>query len=334
MALRVGIVGAGWIGGWHAARWARLPITVAGFFDPDPDRAQRAANTYGGQVFPSLEHLVQTVDIVHICSPTPFHRAGVLMAADARKHVFCEKPLARTPADAQEMAAACERAGVRLFVGQVLRFFPQYVRAKQMIDAGAIGTPGLIHMVRGAGHPTGPEGRSWFESVEEAGGTIMEGGVHDLDYARWCLGDVDRVFARGITFRKDLSIVGDHTLVVLRFKGGAIGHIEGSWMVTDGRFRQQFEIAGDRGRLEYDSLPPEQLAISLRADRRVPLLPQEPLAPHDDPYYAQLEHFLTCLNAEKDFRVSPQDGVEAVRLSVAALESMRTGRVVQVEEVA
>lgn len=333
MPLRIGMVGAGWIGTWHAQRWRRLPVTMAGFFDPDAHKAQQAAGTYGGRAFASLEDLLSAVDVVNICSPTPYHKEGVLMAAAAGKDIFCEKPLARYPADAQEMVEACERAGVRLFVGQVLRFFRQYARARQLVDEGAIGTPGLIRMVRGAGHPTGPGGRTWFEKVEASGGTIMEGGVHDLDYARWVMGEVDRVFARGITYRDDLPIVGDHVLVVLRFKSGAVGHIEGSWMVTDGRFRQRFLIAGDAGLLEYDSLPPEPLALSLRADRQVPLLPQEPLAPQDDPYYLQLAHFLDCLTGEKEFRVSAQDGVEAVRLSVAALESVRTGRVISVAEV-
>ncbi len=330
--IRVGIVGAGWIGRWHAERWKRLPVTLVGFYDTDADRCLRAAEDFGGKAFAALEDLISAVDIVTVCSPTPFHKEAVLMAAARGKQIFCEKPLARYPADAEAMAEACQKAGVRLFVGQVLRFFRQYVRAKQLLDEGLIGTPGLIRMVRGAGHPTGPQGRTWFESVEQAGGTIMEGGVHDLDYARWCLGDVEQVFARGITYRP-LPFPGDHILVILRFKNGALGHIEGSWMVTDGRFRQSFLIAGDRGLLEYDSLPAEQLAISLREDRRVPLLPQEPLAEHDDPYFAQLEHFLTCLKEDQEFRVSPRDGIEAVRLAVAALQSVRTGQPVRLEEV-
>ena len=271
--------------------------------------------------------------MVQVCTPTIYHKQSVLAVAAQRKHIFCEKPLARSLPDAREMIEACERAGVRLFVGQVLRFFPQYVRAKELIDQGAVGKPGMVRLLRAAGHPATSDRRAWLKSVAETGGCMMEGGVHDLDFARWAMGEVDHVFARGLTFRTDLDFLADHGFATLHFKNGAIGHVEESWMVTDGRFRQQFEISGDQGLLHYDSLPPEQLTISLRAESRPALLPAEPLNPRDEPYYRQLEHFVDCLVHDKEFRVAPQDGLEALRLSLAVLESMGTGKVVQVQDV-
>ncbi len=333
MTLRVGIIGAGWIGQWHAARWRQLPVTLAGFYDVHADTAQQAVSGYGGEVFADVEQLIRAVDVVQVCTPTIYHKQYVLEAAAQRKHIFCEKPLARNLPDAREMIAACARAGVRLFVGQVLRFFPQYVRAKQLIDQGFVGKPGMVRLLRAAGHPFTSERRAWLKSVENTGGCMMEGGVHDLDFARWAIGEVDHVFARGLTFRTDLDFPADHGFAVLRFKSGAIGHIEESWMVTDGRFRQQFEISGDQGLIKYDSLPPEQFSISLRAESRPALLPGEPLSPEDEPYYRQLAHFVDCLLHDKPFLVSPQDGLEAMRLSLAILESMRTGKVVNVQDV-
>jgi UDP-N-acetylglucosamine 3-dehydrogenase len=331
--LRVGIVGAGWIGQWHAQRWLRLPVKLVGFYDVNDQTAQQAADTYGGQVFSGVEQLVRAVDIVQICTPTVYHKEQVLEAAAQRKQIFCEKPLARHLSDAQEIISACEAAGVRLFVGHVLRFFPQYVRARQLIHEGAIGTPGLIRLLRAAAHPATSSARAWFKSVEQTGGCVLEGAIHDLDFARWCLGEADRVFARGLTFREDLDVLGDHALATVRFRSGAIGHVESSWMVTDGRFRQRFEIAGDSGLLQYDSLPAEHLAVSLRATTQAALLPVEPLRTEDEPYYRQLAHYLDCLLHDREFRVSPQDALEALRLSLAVLESMRRGKVVNVEEV-
>jgi UDP-N-acetylglucosamine 3-dehydrogenase len=331
--LRVGIIGAGWIGQWHAERWLQLPVKLVGFYDVNTETAQQAADTYGGQVYSGVEQLVRAVDIVQICTPPAFHKEQVLEAAAQRKHIFCEKPLARYLPDAREMVAACEAAGVRLFVGQVVRFFPQYVRARQLLNEGVIGTPGVIRLLRAAVHPALSGARAWFKSVEQTGGCMLEGGIHDLDFARWCLGEVDRVFARGLTFRDDLDVLGDHALATLRFQSGAIGHVEGSWMVVDGRFRQRFEIAGDKGLLHYDSLPLEHLAVSRRTTGQAALLPVEPLSADDEPYYRQLAHFLDCLLHDRDFRVSPQDGLEALRLSLAVLESLRRGEVVKVEEV-
>jgi predicted dehydrogenase len=121
MRARVGIVGTGLLGSRHADRWSKLPITLAGFFDTDPPKAQPLVDLYGGRVFSSLDDLARNVDIVHISSPTPFHKEGVLAAAAHHKAVFCEKPLARHIADAKEMIAACEQAGVRLYVSQLQR---------------------------------------------------------------------------------------------------------------------------------------------------------------------------------------------------------------------
>lgn len=333
VTLRVGIIGAGWIGQQHAVRWRRLPVHLAGFYDVRADAARQAADVFGGQQFTSVEQLLRAVDAVQVCTPTVHHSEHVLQAAAMGRHVFCEKPLARHLADARAMIAACERSGVRLFVGQVLRFFPQYVRAKELVEAGVIGRPGKIRLVRAAGHPAVSEARAWFRSVEATGGCMLEGGVHDLDFARWVLGEVERVQARGLTYREELPVVGDHALATLRFVNGAIGHVEESWMVTDGRFRQQFEISGERGSLSYDSLPAEPVTISLRSDSRPALLPAEPLHPHDDPYYRQLAHFVECLQNDREFAVSPSDGLEAMRLSLAVLEAMRTGRPVKVQDV-
>jgi predicted dehydrogenase len=283
----------------------------------------------GGAVYTTADQLIQAVDVVCICSPTPNHKDHVMDAARAGKPIFCEKPLARTVADAEQIVKFCERQDARLFVGHVLRFFPQYIQVKRLIDAGEIGEPRLIRLLRTAGHPTNAPGRSWFQSTEKSGGVIMEGGIHDLDFARWCFGEVEQVFARGITYRDDLDLLGDHVQVMLRFKSGVLGQIEGSWLSPDGSFRQQIEVVGSGGMLSYDSLPPEQFKSALRSKALTHLLPGDTIAPQDDGYFRQLEHFLACLHNDAEFRVTPRDGLEAVRLANAALDSMRTGRVIK-----
>jgi predicted dehydrogenase len=162
----------------------------------------------------------------------------------------------------------------------------------------------------------------------------MDVSIHDLDFARWCFGDVERIFARGLTFAGVEPY--DHALITLRFKNGAIGHVEGSWAYPPGRFRTRFEIAGDQGLMEWDSLDSVPLTVTLKAadSPGIPGNPQplSPLAPHDDPYYLELSHFLDCLESGKDPLVSAQDGLEAVRLSLAAIESIRTGRPIYPDE--
>jgi UDP-N-acetylglucosamine 3-dehydrogenase len=323
---RVGIIGTGLTGGMHAERWAQLPVELAGFCTRTPARAQAAAERYGGRAFPGLETLLAEVDVVDICTPTPSHKNLVLAAAAAGKDIICEKPMARHLRDAEEMVAACEKAGVRLFMAHVVRFFPEYARAKEILDSGRLGRPGVIRTVRGGNFPA-PDTQNWYIDFEQGGGVIMDMLIHDIDYARWCFGEAERVFARGLTF-SDVQDA-DHVLLTVRFQNGAIGHLEGSWAFPPGNFRTRLEIAGDGGLLEVDSLdnPPinvtlEQKEAELAAG--VPV-PESPMHPTDDPYTREIAHFLSCLESGDDFLVSPRDGLEALRIALAAIESLRLG---------
>ena len=209
----------------------------------------------------------------------------------------------------------------------------QFAKAKALVDSGTLGHPGVIRTVRG-GSPPDPDRRVWFTDFEQSGGVIMDVSIHDLDIARWCFGDVERIFARGLTYAGVEPY--DHALITLRFKNGAIGHVEGSWADPPGRFRTRFEMAGDRGLVEWDSTDSAPLTVTLKSDElpQAPGIPRpyQPLAPHDDPYFAELEHCLQCLESGDEFLVSPQDGLEAVRLSLAAIESIRTGRSIYLDE--
>lgn len=328
---RVGIVGAGLIGSWHAERWVKLPVTLAGYYDSDLKKAQKAGDAFGGKAYESLEALIEDVDIVDICTPTYTHKEGVLAAARAGKPIVCEKPLARHLSDCKEMIAACERANVPLFIAQVVRFFPQFVRAKEVLESGVLGQPGVIRAVRGGSFPRATPD-TWYSDFERCGGVIMDLSIHDIDFARWCFGEVKRVFTRGLTFAG--NVMRDHTLITLRFENGAIGHLEGSWAYPPGPFRTRLELAGSEGLVEWDAFDPLPVELALRrreeADLSVTHSSSSPLATEDDPYYRQLQHFLNHLDTGAPLRVLPQDGLMAVKIALAAIESLRTGQPVEV----
>lgn len=328
---RVGIVGAGLIGGWHAARWKDLPVELVGFYDHTPENAERAARTFGGKAFESLGALLAEVDLVDVCTPTPAHKEGVLAAAAAGKAIVCEKPIARHLQDAEAMVKACEAAGVPLFVAHVVRFFPQYAKAKALQDTGELGRPGVLRTVRAGSFPR-PNPDSWYNDFAQGGGVVMDLSIHDLDFARWIFGEVERVFARGLTFAGES--MRDHSLITLRFKNGAMGHIEGSWASPPGQFRTTLELAGAGTLLEWDSSDLSPFTVSVDAaktgDEKIPGA-DNPLAPTDDPYYLEFKHVLECLDAGKPFLVSPHDGLMALKLALAAIESMKTGQPVTLD---
>ncbi len=321
------------MGNWHAERWRQLPVELVGFYNRSRPAAEKAVERFGGEVFGSLEALLDGVDIVDVCTPTPAHKEGVLAAARYGKPVVCEKPIARHLSDAQEMVAACEAAHVPLFVGHVVRFFPQYVAAKRALSGGDLGEPGVIRLVRAGVFPRDTPD-TWYNSFEQGGGVVMDLSIHDLDFARWCFGEVERVFARGLTFAGKSML--DHALVTLRFENGALGHLEGSWASPPSAFRTALEIAGTEGIVEWDAVEPAPLQATLKvtdeAAEKVPQSADNPLTPADDPYRQELQHFLDILEHGGTFRVTPQDALAALKLSLATIESLRSGRPVTLAE--
>lgn len=329
---RIGMIGTGAIARVHLDGWSSLPVEIVGHYDIDRDAARRASEAYGGAVYDDLDALLADVDLVDICTPTAAHKECVLAAAAAGTPMICEKPLARHLDDAEEMVAACEEAGVPLYVAHVVRFFPEFAKAKEAIDDGEIGHPAMIRTVRAGSFPgAGREFHSaFYADFEKSGGVILDVGIHDIDYVRWCCGEVERVFAHGLSFANIPE--RDHALISLRFSDGSIGHIDCSWANPPGLWRTRLEIAGDGGLIEWDGADPAPVAVALR-DEETPTHHEarySPLAAEDNPYRAELAHFLHCLETGATPRVTPHDALMAVKVSLAAVESVRTGQPIEI----
>lgn len=319
---RVGIVGCGTMGTTHAQAWRSTDAELVGFFDISPEAAQHAAERFGVLSFGDQDALHQAVDIVDVCTPTYTHREVVIAAAQAGRHVICEKPMSLSPGHCADMIHAARDNNVRLFIAQVVRFFPEYSAAKRLLDDGAIGNLGVIRLTRGGTHPAeGPRG--WFAEEYRSGGVVLDLMIHDLDYARWLGGDVERVFCQ-----RHLGPAADYALVTLRFRSGAIGHVEGSWAYPAG-FRTGFDIAGDDGLITHNSEESVPLTIrykdSGQGTGRV-TVPSSPLYPEDSPYALELGHFLHCIETGEEPLVTPEDAMAAVQVATAARESALLGR--------
>ncbi|HEY3365575.1 MAG TPA: Gfo/Idh/MocA family oxidoreductase [Symbiobacteriaceae bacterium] len=321
--MRIGIVGAGTMGRVHAASHREAGHEVSGVYDARPE----AAASLGEPVAPSLEVLLSdpAIDLIDICLPTYLHRPTVEAAARAGKHVLCEKPLALTLADARAMIEACRAAGVQLYVAHVVRFFPEYQRARELVRDGKTGRPGVVRTFRGGSFPSGWE--DWYARPELSGTLLLDLVIHDFDWLRWTFGEVERVFARTIQTRPDQRL--DYALVTIRFASGAIAHVEGSWAHTG--FRYGFEVAGSEGLLDFDSDRVQPLVVRERAARpgeAAVTVPESPLA--ESPYTAEIRHFARCIAHGEAAMVTAEDAFKALEIGLAALESARTGRPVTI----
>ena len=332
--MRVGIVGVGFMGTTHAAGWAETPAEIVGFTAETQNEAGSLSKQYKTRIYPSLEEMLPDVDVVDICSPTHLHYEMALQAAEAGKHIICEKPLARTTRQAREIVLACQEAGVQLLVAHVVRFFPEYALAHAAVAEGQVGTPGVIRLHRGSYRPKKPAG-NWFLDEVKSGGILMDLMIHDYDYARWVAGDVESVYARRVTQRHPEAPI-DYGLVILSHRSGALSHIAGAWAYPPPTFRTHLEIAGDRGLIQFDSdgtAPIQNLILkSGGTDAPDVALPSSPVS--ESPYTTQLKEFYRALADGVTARVSAIDGLAAVQIAEAALESAYTGQPVELHPLA
>jgi len=318
--MKVGLVGAGFMGRVHLDAYAAIPeVDVAGVADASIEAAVAGAELVGTRPYASYEELVaaEDIEVVDICLPTPFHRDLALRAADEGRHVILEKPTARTMGDAQEILEAFSGDGPRLFVGHVARFFPEYAGIKEKIDAGELGMVGVVRTSRRS--PILLGWNDWYADWRASGGVLVDLLIHDFDFLRWALGKVRRVYARGVLGREYNRL--DYALVTLRFESGAIAHVEGHWGYP-GPFNYSIEVAGSSALVTVDSTEP----TSLELVGEPPVSGEVPdLASGKSPYEKQLEHFIQCIEFGEEPVGRAQDACEALRISLAATESVLTG---------
>ncbi len=344
--MRVGVIGAGSMGSVHANAWRAAGAEITGITSSRVDEAAALASRVGARAFSSAVDMLEHVDVVDICTPTPFHLEYTELAASAGKHVVCEKPIALRLEDAQAMIDACRTANLRLFIAHVVRFFPQYRAAKETVSSGQVGDLGVIRLKRAAYQPQ-ILGENWFLDEAKSGGMIVDLMIHDFDYARWLGGDIERVYARSARgIHPDAP--GDYALVTLRFTSGAMALIEGGWAYPKGVFRTAIDISGTEGLIEWNSdasstlkpfLENTALARKTAPDGLLALpdgvpdvgLPLSILS--EDPYETQIRHVKHALETGTPFLVTPQDALEALRIALAARMSLQTGRTVNLEEV-
>ncbi len=331
--MRIGIIGAGGMGAVHAQAWRAAGADVVGVHSKSLEAAQKLASGVGGTAFSSAAELLERVDVVSICTPTPTHLEFTRLAASAGRHVVCEKPIALTVQDAQSMIAVCRTAGVRLYIGHVVRFFPQYRVALETVLGGNLGELGVIRLKRASYQPRKATD-NWFLDESKSGGVIVDLMIHDFDYARAVGGPVERVFARSARAIKPDSPT-DYALVTLRFASGAIGLVEGGWAYPQGVFRTAFDIACSDGLIEWSSDASSTVLPFLEGavrDESEVGLPQSILA--EDPYLTQIKHVKLALETNAPFLVTSEDALEALRIALAARQSLETGSTVWLEKVA
>lgn len=333
--VRVCIVGAGRTGQVHGANLAfRISMAeVAAIVDSNMEAARNLASLLGGvNCYESLTSAIkkEDFDAVFITTPTFTHHPLTIEAAEAGKHVFCEKPMALTLKEADEMISAARRNSVKLQIGFMRRFDPEFRKAKSLIEEGAIGKPVLIKSVgRGPGLPP-----KWALDPKTGLGMVAEVNSHDFDTLRWFMNDEFKtIYADAAALlRPDVAeeFPGFHDIVavIARFQKGGFGIIDGGCPVNYA-YDARVEVLGTEGLITLGEIQGTSLLICHKDQR----ITTEPFHSWRDrfreAYISEAESFLKAIIEDREVEVTGEDGRKALEATLAAIKSIRERKPVE-----
>jgi predicted dehydrogenase len=342
--INIGIIGCGSITKFrHAPEYAAHPeAKLVGFFNRRKVRSLEMVERYGGQAYDSYEELMADPDIdaVSVCTSHSSHAPITIAALRAGKHVLCEKPMATTVADAEKMIAAAKQAGKYLMIAHNQRLDSVHLKAKQILMSGEMGR---IISFRTALSHKGPEMWSadqslntWFLNKQEAMlGAVGDLGIHKADLIRWLIGDeIQEVMAMVMTLdKKDsngkLIAIDDNAVCILRSKTGIIGTLIASW-TNYGLKDNGTTLFCTEGVMKLHDHPDYPLEIVKRNGEKV-LYRFDQGATNQVPKSGVIDQFVNCIISGIPPEISGAEGLAALKIIFACIESSATGKKVQID---
>lgn len=328
--VQLGLAGLGRMGRLHADNLAgRAPsIELVRVVDAVEQLARSTGERLGVEWSTAYDDLLRDREIegIVLATPTPLHAEMIERAAAAEKHVFCEKPVALELGPTVRALEAARAAGIKLQVGFHRRFDPDWAAAAARIEAGELGE---VYLFRTSLRDMRPPA---MEYILSSGGFFVDVTIHDLDTARWLVGEIEEVTAFGAALSDPAFAEAgdiDNALVVLRFASGALGMIDGSRVAGYG-YECSTEVIGSRATVRIDQhrrthlewLSPGSVAVDHVAD----FTERFPLA-----YLLELEDFAAAIRAERPVAVAGEDALAAFVLAQAAERSFREGGTVRLQ---
>jgi myo-inositol 2-dehydrogenase/D-chiro-inositol 1-dehydrogenase len=332
--LNVGIIGAGRIGKVHAGTLAfRTPgARVAAIADTNIAMAEEVARQYGiAKVTCDADAIFSdgTIDAVLICSPTNTHADLVMRAAQAGKHIFCEKPIDHGLAKIDRALAAVEKASIKFQVGFNRRFDANFVRVRKSVASGEIGMPQLMHIIS---RDPGPPPISY---IKVSGGMFLDMSIHDFDMARFLTGDeVESVYtSASVCVDPDIGKAGDvdTAVTVLKFSGGVIATIDNSRKAVYG-YDQRVEILGSAGSIATGNVFANQAVVSTAREIRRDLPLNFFMERYTESFISEMQAFVGAVLRDEPTEVNGKDGRIAVLIALAARKSYDEARPVSLAE--
>ncbi len=338
--INVCMIGAGRVGKLHSGTLKRyLPDgEVVALVDTQPEILNQTGDEFGIEArFTSLEEGLDKADFdaVIITTPTFTHKELAVMAAEAGKHVFLEKPMAMDLEECDAIIQACEQNGALLQIGFMRRFDPDFSLAFERIQAGEIGEPMLVKsLTHGPGLPP-----PWARDLSRSNGNLAEVNSHDLDATRWLMdSNPARIYLEVANFKGeergvDTENYYDNMIANLKFESGGLGSISGVCPCDYG-YDARMEIIGKKGIMIIGSLENNALTVGVDRDTGLvtPIFRRWPDR-FEMAYIKEIEHFIQSIQRDTQPKVSGEDGRWAVAGVLAGTKSFLEERPVKLSEV-
>lgn len=326
--VRIGLIGGGGIANAHLKGYSTIPdrVTITAIADASEETlAARVAET-GATGYSDFTELVKdpNVDAVDICLPHHLHTRAIVAAAEAGKHILCEKPLCLTPEEAKIVSEAIEKAGVTLMCAHNQLFMPAVAKAKEVIDSGALGQVYEVRTTDSFFNDFDPESMGWRgHAATSGGGELIDTGYHPT-YLMLHLAGATPVsaFAMLSTHRLKFMEGEDSAQVLVRFDNGAVGQMVTSWAYAAAPGTDRFSAVGEKGSLSSDG---STLRVQLRGEE-VQVFEHEEV----DTFAAEIAHFVDVLTTGERPINNQVEGVSVLGVILAAYESSKTGQVADV----
>ncbi|RLC39070.1 MAG: inositol 2-dehydrogenase [Candidatus Nealsonbacteria bacterium] len=330
--VNIGVIGVGRIGSMHTRnlKYQVSGVNVLGVADVFGEAAQKVAKELNIPIAEKDYHCLlenKDIDAVVICSSTDTHAQIISEAAQAGKHIFCEKPIALNLKKIDEAIAAVEKAEVKLQVGFNRRFDLNFKKAKNLVESGTIGTP---HLVRITSRDPEPPPISY---VKVSGGIFLDMMIHDFDMARYLLDQevVELMAVGSCLVDPAIGEAGDidTAIVTLKYENGAWGTIDNSRKAVYG-YDQRIEVFGSEGCIIVGNKKPTEVAIFGTEDARSDKPVFWFIERYTEAFLAEMKEFIKCIQENREPLVGGFDGKISVQMGYAAKESLIKGSFVKI----
>ncbi|MCS7180639.1 MAG: Gfo/Idh/MocA family oxidoreductase, partial [bacterium] len=323
----------------HAAVYSQLPdVKIVGIADIRGDKAKSLAIKFKTIPYFDPDQLInkEDVNLIDICLPTFLHKEYVIKAAEAGKDIICEKPIALTTEDADEMIKICEKNKVRFAIAQVLRFWPEYKYLKDIYDSGKYGKLLTITMRRVSPIPTW-SWQDWFLDQEKSGGAVIDLHIHDTDFLLYLLNEKPKKIYSKISKKNSLEV---HIFTVFTFINGLIAEVEGGFdFPPNFPFEMSYTAKFEKATVDFNSNKSPSLVVyefSGKIDKptfqKIKANGIEGNIEDLGGYFYELRYFVDHIIHNKPFQiVTPQDAKNSLEIVLKERESAIRGGEISLE---